>query len=255
MISRAQIACSIFIYFAMAACGSAQTRSTVPTDEDIVAQMAQAQADNHTHFQPYIVTRDYKLFEGKDPRQARSRITAEIIVVPPESKQYIIDNTDGSGWGEKIVRTMLDGEVAFAKASSSTDITGDNYDFLLVGEDELKGQLCYVLELLPKRKSKDLLRGTIWVDARTYLPQRIEGEPAKSPSWWLKDVRVVLLYGYVGSMWLQTSSKATANVRVLGQSTMVWQDVKYQIGDRASGASLAQSMVSVEEIADDEGRR
>ncbi len=255
MISRAQIACSVVIYLAAAACGSAQTQSALPPSADIIAQMVQAQADNHAHFRPYVVTRDYKLFEGKDHSQAKSRITAEIIVVPPESKQYIIVDTDGSSWGEKIVRTMLDGEVSFAKDSSVSDITRDNYNFLLVGQDELSGQRCYVLELLPKRKSKDLLRGTIWVDASTYLPQRIEGEPAKSPSWWLKDVRVVLLYGYVGQMWLQTSSKATANVRILGQSTMVWHDVKYQVGNLIPGAPLAQTMVSVEEIADVEGQR
>ena len=121
--------------------------------------------------------------------------------------------------------------MAFAKDSGATDITRDNYDFRLVREDEMEGQRCYVLELLPKRKSKDLLSGTIWVDANTYLPQRVEGEPAKNPSWWLKDVRIVLLYGYVGPMWLQTSSEATANVRVLGRSTVVWQDVRYQIGE------------------------
>ena len=140
--------------------------------------------------------------------------------------------------GEKLVRTMLDSEIDFAKDSSSTDITRNNYDFTFVREDDLSGQRCYVLELLPKRKSKDLLRGTIWVDSDTHLPRRVEGEPAKSPSWWLKDVQIVLLYGYVGPMWLQTSSEAKANVRILGPSTVVWQDVKYQIDELTPGASL-----------------
>ena len=108
----------------------------------------------------------------------------------------------------------------------------------------MEGQLCYVLELLPRRKSKDLLRGTIWVDANTYLPRRVDGEPAKSPSWWLKDVRVALRYGYVGPMWVQTSSEATANVRLHGGTTVLWQDVRYRIGDLTPGASLEQTMTS-----------
>lgn len=247
MIFRAKFACSLLIYFATAGCLSAQALGAVPASEDIVARMAQAQADNQAHFRPYVVTRYYKLFGREDPLKFKSRVTAEITVVPPDLKRYTIENTDGSGWGEKVVRKMLDGEVAFAKDSGATNITRDNYDFRLLREDDLKGRRCYVLELLPKRKSKELLRGAVWVDAATYLPYRVEGEPAKNPSWWLKDVYIVLLYGYAGPMWLQTSSETTADVRILGRSTMVSQDVKYKIGNFGPAGSLAQTMVPVGE--------
>jgi Outer membrane lipoprotein-sorting protein len=242
---KVQFACPLFIYLGAAAIVSAQAQSTVPSNEVMIALMAQAQAENRTHFRPYIITRDYKLFEGEDHNQARSRVIAEITVVPPVSKKYTVTNSNGSGLEEQIVRKMLDGEVAFAKDSGSTDITSDNYDFLFVREDELSGQRCYVLKLLPRRKSKNLLRGTIWVDANTYLFHRIEGEPAKSPSWWLRDVRIVLLYDTVSGMWLQTSSEATANVRILGRSTMVWKNVKYQFGELTPATSSAQTVVSV----------
>jgi len=88
---------------------------------------------------------------------------------------------------------------------------------------------CYLLELLPRRKDHNLLRGRVWVDATTYLVRRIEGEPAKSPSWWLRDVRIAFGYGEVGGMWLQTASEVTVNVRIVGPHTMVSRDVKYRI--------------------------
>jgi hypothetical protein len=245
VIFRAQFACSILVYVAAAACPPAPAQSTAPPNENIIAEMTQARALNRTHFRPYIVSRDYKLFEGADHTQAKSRVMAEITVVPPEFKKYAIENTNGSGLGEKIVRKVLDGEVAVARDSSSTDITRDNYDFLFVREEELNGQRCYVLELMPRRKSKNLLHGTIWVDANTYLPHRVEGEPSRTPSWWLKDVHVVLLYGYVGGMWIQTSSQATANVRILGQSTMVSQDLRYQIDDLTADTTMAHTTISV----------
>jgi hypothetical protein len=244
----------MFIYFAAAACTSAQAQSVVPTSADIVAQMAQAQTENRDNVRPYVLMRSYQLFGQESVLESKSRVIAEITVVPPDSKKYIIESADGSGWGEKIVRKMLDGEVAFAKDSGSTAITGQNYDFRLIREDELNGRRCYVLDLLPKRKSKDLLRGTIWVDANTYLPRRVEGEPAEGPSWWMRDVRVVLVYGYVGTMWLQTSSEATANVRILGRSTMVWHDVRYQIGEFAPGAAVESTMVSVDETTTEDQR-
>jgi hypothetical protein len=39
------------------------------------------------------------------------------------------------------------------------------------------------------------------------------------------------LYGDVDGMWLQTASEATATVRILGQHTVVSQNVKYDIDE------------------------
>ena len=78
----------------------------------------------------------------------------------------------------------------------------------------------YVLQLLPKRNDKNLLCGTIWVDANTYLIRRTEGEPQKSPSWWLRDLHVVFVYGEAGGMWLPTSSEFTAKVRLFGPASI-----------------------------------
>lgn len=248
MIFRAQWACSILIYLAAAASISGQMHSAVPTSDKIIAQMSQAQAANRALVLSYTVTRDYKLFEGQNPNPPKSHVVADITVVPPDSKTYNIENAAGSALAERIVRKALDGEVAFAKDSLATDITRENYDFVLVGQNELNGQRCYLLELIPRRKSKDLLRGTLWVDAETYLPRRVEGEPAKNPSWWLTNVRISLVYGYVGPMWVQTSSTATANVRILGPSSMAWEDVSYQLSDLTSGASLAQIVIPAGEV-------
>jgi hypothetical protein len=93
-----------------------------------------------------------------------------------------------------------------------------------------------LLELLPRRKDKNLLRGRIWVDTTTYLPHRTEGEPAKALSWWLRDVRIALVYGDVGGMWLQTTSESTASVRLFGQHTMLSRDLEYKISELAAAA-------------------
>jgi hypothetical protein len=85
--------------------------------------------------------------------------------------------------------------------------------------------------MTPKRKGKTLLRGQIWVDANTYQLRRTEGEPGKAPSWWLRDSRIVLTYGSVGGMWLQTSSESMANVRFVGPHTMVVRDVEYKFSE------------------------
>jgi hypothetical protein len=240
MRTRKQIAWSVLFVLALAVAGaSAQTEN--PPTENIIARMAQAREENRARFRPYIVTRDYKLF-GKEIINPTSEVIAELTFIPPHLKSYAIRNANGTRTGERIVRRMLEDQIAFAKDSGSADISQDNYDFRFIREEDVNGHPCHVLELLPKRNAKNLLRGNIWVDAETYLLHRVEGEPVKSSSWWLRDVRIVLLFGYVGEMWLQTSSKGTANVRIVGQSTMISQDMSYKIEELSPAQSSPQAI-------------
>jgi Outer membrane lipoprotein-sorting protein len=241
-----QTTCFFFFYLlALVPCAVAQTASAVPTVETITGRMAQARAENRAHFRPYSVTREYKLF-GKDRVTTKSEVIADIAFVTPDLKKYVIQHADGNVMGETIVRRVLDGEVAVAKDARSSDISRDNYDFHFIREEEISARRCYVLELLPRRNEKNLLRGEVWVDANTYLLQRVEGQPAKGSSWWVRDVRIVLLYSDVGGMWLQTALEATGNVRIVGQSTIISSDMKYELNDLVADEPSALQGPSVE---------
>jgi hypothetical protein len=165
--------------FVTATCACAQAQTAIPSREEIVALMTQAQAENRASLRPYTVTRAYRLFQGAHTDEVESLVIAEITVDPPDSKKYTVQSAEGSGLGEKLVRRMLDSEMALSKDYGSTSVTGSNYDFLFAREDVLSGHPCYVLTMLPRRRSKSLLRGSVWVDSSTYLFRRIEGEPAK----------------------------------------------------------------------------
>jgi hypothetical protein len=240
MRTRQQIAWSVLLFLiAAVARGSAQTESPTST-ENIIARMTQAEQDNHAHFQSYVVTRDYKLFD-KAATVPASEVVADLTFVPPYLRSYAIRYTHGNSMGESIVRRMLEAEMAFAKDSGSTDISKSNYDFQFIHDEDMNGQHCYVLALLPRRRAKNLLRGSIWVDTNTYLIHRVEGEPVKSSSWWLRNVRIALQFGYIGEMWTQTSSESTADVRIVGQFKMISQDVSYQIDQPSPQRSSDQS--------------
>jgi len=239
--ARHQVAWLLFLYLIAAiASASAQTGGTIPNVEAIAARMAHARAENRARLRPYIVTREYKLY-GKERQAIKSEVVADVTFVPPDSKEYTIQEIKGSGLGKVIIGRMLAREAEVTREYGATDFSPDNYDFRFVREDEVHGQRCYVLELLPTRKDKNLLRGNIWVDANTYLLRRTEGEPAKAPSWWVRDVSVAFVYGEVGGMWLQTASEATARVRILGPCTMVSRDVKYKITELVADATSAQT--------------
>jgi outer membrane lipoprotein-sorting protein len=209
-------------------CAWTQIKQPVPALETIISRMAQAREENRASFRAYVVTRDYNFF-GKEKNISKSQVIADISFVPPDSKNYTIQQTKGSGLGEKVVRRMLESEMDIAKNHGATDISTDNYDFRFDKTEEMNGETCYLLELLPKRIDKNLLKARIWVDANTFVIRRMEGEPAKSLSWWLRNVRITFLFGEVGGMWLQTASESTVNVRILGRYTMVANSINYKM--------------------------
>jgi len=226
-------------------CASAQTLGAIPNVATIAAHMAEARIANEGRFRPYIVTRDYAMFR-KETNDAESQVTADITLVSPDMKTYIIEKSNGSGLGQKIVRKLLEGEMADAKDAKSTDISQDNYDFRFIRAEDVDDRRCYMLELIPKRKDKNLLRGNAWVDANTYLLRRVEGSVVKTPSWLLKDLHIVLLYGDFAGMWIQTGSKATASVWIVGESILTSHDVKYEISEAAPAGWSAQTHSAAE---------
>lgn len=225
------------LWLAVATWASTLTQGAMPTVDVLLARMTQARAVNQSRLKPYVVTRVYVLV-GKEQDNKKSEVTAEVSFVPPNVKTYSIKGAEGSGVGERIVRRMLDGETQIVKDYDLTDYTTANYDFALAGEGEFDGERCYVVGLSPKRKDKTLLRGNIWIDAETYRIRRMEATPAKSPSWWLRDVRVAFSYGEVDGMWLQTASEYTTNVRFFGRHTMTSHDVKYEPSENATASAL-----------------
>ena len=199
----------------------------------IVTRMQQAQADNRAHFRPYLVTRDYKLFD-KDEQQPSSEVIADITFQPPDNKQYQIKEAHGSGSGEKIVRRVLDHETAISQNMGEVEVSRNNYDFDLARTDVLDGAPVYVLELKPKRNDKSLIKGEAYVDANTFLIRRIVGRPAKSPSWWLKDLELTLNFSDVKGMWMQTASQAVAQVRFVGKHVFTSKDLSVRTAEQVA---------------------
>jgi hypothetical protein len=145
---------------------------------------------------------------------------AQINFVPPATKTYRITQARGNSIGQEIVRELLGRETESAKKGLGSQISRTNYDFVFLRQETFGVIPEYVLRIVPKRKDKYLLSGQIWVDASTFRIRRIEGVPAKSPSFWIKDVHITLQFAQLSGMWIPTSFDAIATVRFLGRYTL-----------------------------------
>ena len=183
----------------------------------------------------YQVIREYRLSGAQDSK-ANSEVIAEVNFRPPARGDYRIQQSSGSDRGLQVVRRLLDHEAERTSQNDKarTALNRDNYDFDYVGEAILDGQSCYVLALKPKRKEKELIAGQAWVDEHSFLVRHIEGELAKSPSWWLNKVRVKLGFNDRGGTWLQTEMEAVADVRIVGPHTLRSRILDYRTADQVA---------------------
>jgi hypothetical protein len=189
---------------------------------------------------PYQVIREYRLFSANST-SAVANVVAEVDFRPPNSKSYNIQSWSGSGRGQQVVRRILDHEIEAATQSDlprAAAVTSSNYDFTYIGEAVRDGQPCYLLGLKPKRREEDLVSGEAWVDKQTFLVRHIEGEVAKTPSWWPKKIRVELAFGNIEGNWLQTSMEAVADVRILGPHTLTSRLLHYRSTDVVASTTL-----------------
>ena len=203
-----------------------------PNLETIVQKMGLAQEAARPQL-PYEAVRDYRLFEA-DGSRTNAEVVARITFMPPNVKNYSIQEHTGSSRGAEVVRRILDKESSMTAQDpegSLRAISRENYNFAYLGEEELNSRPCFKLKITPKHKDINLIDGVIWVDKDSYLVPRIAGEMSKTPSWWLKKVRLVLDFGTQGGSWQQTGTQATADVRMLGKRSLVSKLLDYHEGE------------------------
>src|ERR1700682_1972911 len=208
--------------------------------EAIIQSMQKAQVAARPQAS-YQIIREYRLFGAKDSK-ANSEVVAEVNFRPPASKGYRIQKASGSNRGQQVVRRILDREVeATSRDSNNKDssaISRDNYTFNYIGEAALDGQPCYILGLTPKGKAKDLISGGVGLDKQSFFVRQRQGEVENTSSWWLKKVRIKLVFADLDGIWVQTSMEATADVRIIGAHTLTSRILDYRREDEVAATPV-----------------
>ena len=201
-----------------------EAKADPPNLNSILDSLERTAEENPALSRPHEVTREYKVFEGDDPKPI-SDVRTQIWFTPPDIKTFKITDAQGSPRGQKIVSAILEQEVVSAKEGHRGDISRSNYDFVFLREQDFGVVPEYVLHIIPKRKEKGLLLGDIWIDAKTYRIRQIIGVPLKTPSFWIKDLHITVQYAAVNEMWIPISVDAIATIRFLGIYSLSGHDL------------------------------
>jgi hypothetical protein len=183
----------------------------------------------------YSVVREYRASNPFTHTQAQMLV--KMIFRNPSSKEFTVVSEAGS----KIIRSRVfhpalaaEQEAVRSDLKLQSTIGPDNYDFSLLGEEEVRNRRCYVLGAHPKRKDKFLLRGRVWIDAADYAVARVQGELVKLPSFWTRRVEYLRDYQKVGEFWLPLRDESVSQILIFGRSTLTITHSEYKIESRNS---------------------
>jgi hypothetical protein len=213
------------------------------TAPEILDRMAQADNNRVSALAGYSGVRHYRFENKKSGKTAE--MTVHMSCGKDGVKTFEVVSEGGSGFVRShIIRKMIEAESESSQKGERKEsrIIPENYEFRLIGTEDSDGRSSYVLEIDPKKPTKFSIRGRIWVDAQDFAIARIEGQPAKNPSFWIRSVKVEQTYGRTGQFWLPALNHSVAQARVFGATEVVieYSDYKTNVREEQARAGAAE---------------
>ena len=188
-----------------------------PTGDEVVARMMERDRERQAALDGYTARRRYVLENQRHHK--RAEMLVRMTYLKDGSKEFEI--VSSAGWGaarNHVFPRLLSAEADASQpdARERSRIIPQNYDFGMVGPQTVNERPAWVIAVTPKTANKYLMKGKIWVDAEEYAIIRIEGQPAKSPSFWIKSVHFVHTYSKQGPFWFPATDESITDARILG---------------------------------------
>ncbi len=204
---------------------------------ELFLKLVERNDDRTRRLERFTGTREYELRNDKDQLSARQVVHVEFHA--PDSKSFQTVSEEGSRWIRKFVFQGLiasESEAASGREHRDSSITPQNYSLRYLGEQDLDGHPCFVVYATPKRVDKYLFEGMVWIDARDFAVARIDGHPAKNPSFWIKRVNWVRRYGRVGDFWLPLKDETYTEVKIFGRKKLTISYEDYVVNPAVTGS-------------------
>jgi hypothetical protein len=150
----------------------------------------------------------------------------------PERKTFAVRSEKGSGLIRHLaLKPLISREIRAAAGKEHQDsaISPANYILEPLGEQQVGPYGCFVLRAIPKRRDKHLFEGKVWVAVEDYAVVRIEGHPAKKPSFWIVRADFVRQFQKIGSFWLPQRDMTFVQVRFYGKKAVTIDHQDYSL--------------------------
>ena len=207
-----------------------------PAVAQIVARMLEKNKERLAALEQYESERTYKVEYTGTGGEHHAELQVRMVYTGPNGKHFTVESESGSKFlCDKVLHKLVEGEQeAGAKSNQmQTTLGPDNYDAALVGEELVAtagGPVrAWVLRVTPKIDNKFTYRGKVWVSEDDYAVVKIQGEPAKSPSWWINHAAFESDYVRRAGVWLPERNISSSHVRIGGEATLTIEYGTYPV--------------------------
>lgn len=200
--------------------------------EQVVRNLEERNAQRAAALAGFAGTRIYRLQYRGLPSNRDAEMTVNVTYHAPAAKQFSIISENGSKLLiDRVLKKLLESEQEAATEENQrrTALSTENYNFSLAGYEDTPAGGRYILDLAPKTENKFLYRGKIWVDARDFAVVRIEGEPGKNPSFWVRKTKITHQYIKVNDFWLPEENHTESTTRLGGRAILSIEYRDYKI--------------------------
>ena len=183
--------------------------------------------------------------------QKHAELVAAISCDSVGQKRFSVTSEDGWKAAHKhVLKKMLESEAETSTPTvrPMTRLTADNYNFQMVEEDVIDGRPTYVIDVTPKRRDKYSIEGRVWIDAQDFATVRVEGKPAKNPSFWTKSIHFVQQYKKDGAYWFPSSTLSITEARIFGTTKVNISYFDYQPNSSSYTDSAIHPIVHLKEV-------
>jgi len=202
------------------------------TVEQVVRSLEQRTKERTQALRHFEGMRVYRLQYRGILGDRDAEMVVKISYQRPATKDFVVISQTGSKFViDRIFKKLQEAEREALRPENQepTTLNTVNYTFALVGYEETPDNARYILSVLPKSRNKFLYQGKIWVDAKEFAIVRIQAEPAKSPSFWIKKSVIEQEYAKVNNFWLPAHSRTETEVRLSGRAVLSIEYKDYQI--------------------------
>ncbi len=212
--------CALFLALTPAAIS--QTAPAITQADEVMARVFVRDRQREAVSQGVAGSRRYVFDNERFHKHSEMLVTVKID--PDGSKYFEVVSEEGWKTGnQRILRKMLESESETSRPGMRAKalLTPDNYTFSLLRTELVEGRPTYVIAVTPKRHDKYLFEGQIWIDGLDYALVRVEGKPAKNPSFWTHSVHFVQQYHKTGDFWFPTTTESVTQARIFGKTDVI----------------------------------
>lgn len=200
--------------------------------EQVVRKLEERNAQRARALLQFDGTRVYRMQYRGFPGDREAEMVVHVRFQAPNSRKFTIISESGSKFiVDHVLKKLLESEQDAATQDNGryAALSTENYTFTLAGYEAKPEGAQYILNLEPRTKNKYLYRGRIWVDATDFAVARIEAEPAKNPSLWIKRTEVQHKYVKVNEFWLPAENHTESVIRLGGRAILSIEYKDYRI--------------------------